>query len=928
MGKDQGAARPRSGLRRRLDDIRGSWLLLVALLCGAGILALGLGSEKVRRVARAALPRALGGSGPRAEEAPGEVVAPEDEGEKKEEGPPAPAKETAVRGIVRDFDGGPIAGATVTAERMRRGRWETLSSGKTDKEGRFAVGPLPSAQLSMVARAEGYAPQRKPASPGSAVEFKLQRGGSLSGKCVDAVTGEPVAGALLSGWGNNWWETTESAKDGTFRFPSVTPGRLWINVTSAAYRDQSVSDLEVKAGEETVKEIPLVKGGVVKGKVLDRENGVPVAGATVRTWDGTKTATSGEDGSYELPSPAADGGMSLQVSAPGYPEQWQWISLSGDPNGTFERDLKIGKGGKVTGSVRKGDGSPAAGAKVGTDPGELLSGVDERSTVADAEGRFVLENVPAGNGLRLSAVAPGSALSMSDRFELRSGTETGGIVITLQSGTTFKGSVKGEEGDPLAGVSLTLNRQWTQADWQRGWFWIPSIVGYTEEDGSFIIPNVPEGTWTMQVALDGYAPETRKDLACTTEGEKDGLEFVLRRGTVITGIVSALDGTALSGVSVNAWGWVPSSDGQWQWVQRSDVRSDAEGRFTLDGLREGAYQLNFQLPGFAATSLHGIAAGTRDLPVTLAPMGRIEGVVTESDGNTPVASFSIRVFLEEDAEGNPQGPGNDQGTHEFADREGKFTVKDLGRGVYGVEAIAGSRISRRVGGLTVGPGMAPPPVRLTVTEGGKLKVTIRDPSGQPVPQAGLSAGLKIPGGGWNFGQWVQADPNGVASFAALQEGTWLLNCDMGDRGKGSREVILGGGSDIEVDLNLKRGGNVLVWATGPEGPLEGVQVTFRSEPGGNILQLDWGRLWNRAWRESGGRNVDWNQLQRKALYTDAFGRLVREGLPSGPVYWDARKDGFLVASGHAQVLEGYESDLPIRLEPDPAKAKPPEPPKE
>ena len=47
--------------RRSLDNIRGSWLAIIAVACLLGIFALGLGSERVRTVVRKALPASLGG---------------------------------------------------------------------------------------------------------------------------------------------------------------------------------------------------------------------------------------------------------------------------------------------------------------------------------------------------------------------------------------------------------------------------------------------------------------------------------------------------------------------------------------------------------------------------------------------------------------------------------------------------------------------------------------------------------------------------------------------------------------------------------------------------------------------------------------------------------------------------------------------------
>src|SRR5262245_27113496 len=128
--------------KRNLDNIRGSWLALVVLLCLGGIFFLGLGSERVRRVVRDALPAVLGGSTSRTGTFWDEQAAknPPPAEKKKEEDPdalPVVPKEDSFQGIVKDSAGAPLAGAVVTAERWRESKWEVLASGRTNKNGEF-----------------------------------------------------------------------------------------------------------------------------------------------------------------------------------------------------------------------------------------------------------------------------------------------------------------------------------------------------------------------------------------------------------------------------------------------------------------------------------------------------------------------------------------------------------------------------------------------------------------------------------------------------------------------------------------------------------------------------------------------------------------------------------------------------------------------
>jgi protocatechuate 3,4-dioxygenase beta subunit len=908
--------------RRRLDNIRGSWITLVALGCAAAILGLGLGSERVRRVVRDHLPAALGGSTVRDatywEEQAKTNPPPE---EKKEEDPdalPDVPKEDAFRGIVRTSEGKPVPGATITAERWRESRWEVLATARANSRGEFVLGPVPRAYLSAVARAPGFASERKPARTGARLEFTLKKGGNLVGKVVDAADGAPVADCYLSGWSQrgDWYEQARTDKDGAFRFESVPPGSLWLQVVPHAYQPTNLGDLEIFEGKDTFKEIPVVKGGRLKGKVLDRETKVPVAGAKIRTWDGNKNAVSKEDGTYEILSPEM-GGMSLKVSAAEYPEQWTWVQVQGDPTQDHERDLEIGKGGKVSGVVTKPDGSPAVGARVGRDPGALMTGVPEDTALTDAEGRFVLDAVPAWHGLRLFAWADGFALSRSDPVPIRSGAEIGGIRIVLQAGAVFKGTVKDEEGEPVAGVSLTFQRQWSGND-GGGWWWIPPIAAYSLADGTWELSNVPQGTYRVRATLEGYAPETRLNVNAPPEGEVPGQDFVMRKGSTITGRVRNRAGDLLPGVSVTAWGWVMGSEGRMEWVQRGEVRTDAEGLFVLDGLRDGTYQVNLSCTGYAPQEMSGIATGTRDLPITMLPNARVEGTVFESDGVTPVPSFTVRVFLEVDGDGNPQGAANQVQTQDFADREGKFSLKDVPEGQLALVAVSNNKISRRLGGIVVAAGGEVTGLRLQVAVGGRLRVVVRDAAGTVLKGANVNAGRFLADGSFQNEHWAQTDAEGVASFAAMADGTWTLWANYQGKVQESRTVSVGGGVEAEVDMVLRMGGSLLVRVTDTRGAaVADASVSIR-DAAGNEVPVNWNAVWQEAQRRAGGW-VDWNRVQHEATHTDAQGRLLRPGIRPGAATVHVSRQGYPAKSATFTVEDGFEIDAPVVLEapPDP-----------
>ncbi|MFP2934823.1 carboxypeptidase-like regulatory domain-containing protein, partial [Pyxidicoccus sp. 3LG] len=109
--------------------------------------------------------------------------------------------------------------------------------------------------------------------------------------------------------------------------------------------------------------------------------------------------------------------------------------------------------GTVVGTVSAAGGQPAAGARVRLD---VIAGPDTgtpaRLTLADAQGRFRFEGVPAGQVVlaaaheRLGAVRLGSQ-PVGPRQQVSA-------VFTLQAPASVEGRVVGGDGKPVAGVPV------------------------------------------------------------------------------------------------------------------------------------------------------------------------------------------------------------------------------------------------------------------------------------------------------------------------------------------------------------------------------------------------------------------------------------------------------------------------------------------
>lgn len=129
-------------------------------------------------------------------------------------------------------------------------------------------------------------------------------------------------------------------------------------------------------------------------------------------------------------------------------------------------------------------------------------GVPFQHTLTNAEGEFVLENVPAGT-YTLAAVKAGYRLSDAAGVILQQRDTTRIDLVCTADPTLALGTIAGvvntkaAEGlQPLAGVKLTLQNE--QGD--------TVAVTYTIDDGEFVFYDVADGRYTLLSTAEGYLP--------------------------------------------------------------------------------------------------------------------------------------------------------------------------------------------------------------------------------------------------------------------------------------------------------------------------------------------------------------------------------------------------------------------------------------
>lgn len=384
----------------------------------------------------------------------------------------------AIRGIVVDAAGAPLAGISLRAQQKsnRPGARQAQGWTTSEPDGTFKLGGLLAGDYAIRASGSGKAPDLdKPVEVTLTdrdlddVKVTMLAGGTVRGTVVDE-DGAPVKGATVSIEGAGW-NSGPVSDDGGFEFEGVKPGRhrvvartgSWtstMRAPNATDDDLAGEPVEVEANQVT--EVSLVvarRTGAISGMVVD-EGGGPITDAFV-------SATRESD------SAAAAAGSAMRSS------RWNWRNEPEltDTDGRFEiEDLEEGL--YTVRAYRRGGGEAmeehvqvGASVTLGIDPtgsvaGKIMvpsgdtpsrfhvslrdpkTGMTRGESFFQTDGTWSFDGVPAGT---YHAVAMGDqGTGETKGIELREGQAVDGITISLEGRGRVHGKVvDAETGEPL-----------------------------------------------------------------------------------------------------------------------------------------------------------------------------------------------------------------------------------------------------------------------------------------------------------------------------------------------------------------------------------------------------------------------------------------------------------------------------------------------
>jgi protocatechuate 3,4-dioxygenase beta subunit len=555
----------------------------------------------------------------------------------------------AIEGNVRDGAGQPLADALVTASPASVALvsgWDTGTQSietKTDAKGHFRLGGIGPDLYTVSANARGFGSARKSnVRPGGTVNLVARPGGWLAGRVSDP-KGRPLPGALVRAelepqfWASSAVVATDA--EGRFEVPSLDPGAYTVVARHADFAPGVVGGVAVDVEGRDEVAISLPPGAAVSGRVVDAEGrplegrvaGQELAGQTMpRSLTELLRADAGADGRFRIER-VPPGSYALGVVANRY--SGRRIETDVAAADVDLGDIALEEGLTVRGRVRTAAGAPIPDAEITTGGFDILKPSAYVQTRSEADGSYALAGLVPGPmrvNVRAFGFAPINAKTVTPGpdpvdFILTAGGSVSGLVV--------------EDGDrPIDAYRVVASAGKARGPWEGR-----SEKSVGSADGRFVLEDLTEDTYVLQVVVPDRAPATVAGVRVVPGKTTDAGVIRVPRGGIVRGTVVDSSGDPVNGAMVKAFGVTQDA---MEWRDELQALSEPSGSFEIRGVPEGPRQLVASHPDYATGDVMvdvAAAKGPVESRIVLTQGGRIEGVARKRDG-TPLAGLMLNVY--------------------------------------------------------------------------------------------------------------------------------------------------------------------------------------------------------------------------------------------------------------------------------------------
>lgn len=582
----------------------------------------------------------------------------------------------------------------------------------TDGRGHARIEYAPASKyLGITAKPDGYVPtqlQWRPGAKDPAPEkftLELERGSTIGGVIQDE-EGKPIAGVTVyllihrkdESAGTTristaiWDYPVKTDEDGRWHC-DVAPKELddpWIRLSHPDYLSDEMYGMTPKPPLAKMRDqtgvMVLKKGAALAGRVLDNA-GKPISNAKVMQgqdrfgshFPDTKTDA---QGNFKFAQVRKGSDVVLTVTARGRAADQKTIRVDKD---TTDVEFRLEPGHVVKGRVVDPSGKPLGGVMIATDTWRGNRALMFR-TDTDGEGRWTWNEAPSDEvltdilkqgymDLRHASIRPSD---QEQTFTLKPPLHVTGTVVDSES------------GKPVEGFKVIQGTDWGRGQQPISWDRRESQVqggGKFEFDVTY-----PRTGYAVRIESDGYLPADSK-VFHDSDGPTVSLDFKLKRGQPLAGVVRGTDGKAVAGADImlcvgQQGAYVTNGEFQ-QRREFPTVLTDNAGRYRFPP-QAGQYMLVvLHERGYAEVTSDQLAKST---DIALEPWGRVTGIVRAGSKVKPGVMLSIH---RQDAPSTPTRPRVYHDLQAQADKDGRFTFERVpaGKAQVAVQVKVGERMT-------------------------------------------------------------------------------------------------------------------------------------------------------------------------------------------------------------------------------------------
>jgi len=544
---------------------------------------------------------------------------------------PSLLEPVAVPGTITDTGGKPLARVQVTIISASVGEWGepghrslsvppevALACGTTtDAVGAFTFrGLAPEWRGVFEVSAEGYG--RLTVSGTNALTalaaLALAPAGRFTGRIVGVEDPGLVSGARIladahPGGGTLSARGTATVDDaGRVACADLPPAvyDVWVTKQPAGpYHIRGKQGVEVRSGEETTLELVAERAVTVTGRVVSADTGESVEGASIRLSQRTTSYYStegkaGADGRFAIA--CLPGATTVEAGgAEGYvgTSAGKGPTLEVGPEGATCPDLRLDRAYTLSVQVTDEAGAPVGDATLTVEVGGQPFA---RKAVSNERGAVEVERLPPG-AVTVSA-QKGDLASEPARVDV--GRHEGPLTLVMKPGvaSSMVAVVVDQNGAAVQNAQVVLSEEGERSR--------RDLPCPPPDETGRIARQGLSASLTYQLRLEAPGCDPYESERWTAEAGVThdlGTVVLTRHTAVVGGVVVDEAGRPVAGVQVYNTGDAPAP---------VHGTTDAEGRFRLEGLREGPVYVFVDAPGCCFVGVPA-QTGTEDVRITLQP---------------------------------------------------------------------------------------------------------------------------------------------------------------------------------------------------------------------------------------------------------------------------------------------------------------------